>query len=318
MILNIVLWTFRHVKYMYQWKPRKEKEFRVLRDELRNWDYPLARLAPRPLALEPDDTFSTALGREFRNLVAEGIGMELRRCHEWPADDADLVWLSYSGSDGQLNWWSLITQDVEYVVCRSASNRDNRFWRLFTRDTSVLLWVLQGCEYHHPEVGNVDFLMVGWTVKTKQEVAEAFQTVVGGDHGLLWNSCHHLLRNFASSIVASMTPEWKFLHETTVRADKFEPITNPVQLAVQAWCRQGSLGAALASEQGQGSIPIIEENIRKCERFIAKMQKNYTNAALIQHRYTLRSKRQRSTRWHSASLTQERSSGATTAVDMSI
>ncbi|KAF6816440.1 hypothetical protein CPLU01_13867 [Colletotrichum plurivorum] len=303
MILNIVLWTFRYVKYIYQWKPRKEKEFRVLRDELRNWDYPLARLAPRPLTLEPDDTFSTALGREFRNLVTEGIGMELRRCHEWPADDASLVWLSYSGSDGQLNWWSLITQDVEYVVCRSASNRDNRFWRLFTRDTS------------HPEVGNVDFLMVGWTVKTKQEVAEAFQTAVSGN--LLRNSCHHLLRNFASSIVASMTPEWKFLHETTLRADKFEPITNPVQLAVQAWCQQESLGQRWRRSRGRGAAyRPLRKNIRECEKFIAEMQKSYTKAALVQH-CGLGSERRRS-RWHSASLTQERSSGATTAGDMFI
>ncbi|KAF6811022.1 hypothetical protein CSOJ01_05946 [Colletotrichum sojae] len=146
MILNILLWAFRYIKYIYQWKPRKEKGFHVLRGELRKWDYPLTRLAPRPLALRPDDTFSKALGREFRNLVTEGIGMPLG--HEWPADDGTLVWLSYSGSDGQLNWWSLINQDVEYVVCRSAINRDNEFWRLFTRDTSVLSWVMQGCEYH--------------------------------------------------------------------------------------------------------------------------------------------------------------------------
>ncbi|KAF6811021.1 hypothetical protein CSOJ01_05945 [Colletotrichum sojae] len=154
--------------------------------------------------------------------------------------------------------------------------------------------------------------MIGWTAKTKQEVAEAFQTAVRGN--LLRNSCHQLLRNFASSIMAYMMPGWKFLHETTLRADKFEPIINPVQLAVQAWCQKGSLEEALASEQGR-SIPIIEKSIRECERYIDEMQKNYTKAALVQH-CALRSKRQRSTRWHSASLTQERSSGATTAGDM--
>lgn len=135
-------------------------------------------------------------------------------------------------------------------------------------------------------------------------------------------SCHRLLRSFASSIVAFRRPEWKLLHETTLREDKFEPITNPVQLAVQAWCQMGNLEAALESEKrqqfGDGrSIPIIEKNILECERFIAEMEKSYTNAGLAQH-FALRSKRQRSTRWRSASLAQERSSGATAAGDMSM
>lgn len=173
-------------------------------------------------------------------------------------DGDEPVWFSRHVHAGQSRHWVLVTHDSKYELRRVRSfanmnvdvesgNADNGGWIAAGAGDALYEYRIQPCSIDTQRIATatVNFsgflhtdnlhttTVIGWTSLAKSEVDKAWIAILEGlgDYDMLWNTCQHALRDFASTITQKKAADWnqfitqsslihqRRLHATPVGAD---------------------------------------------------------------------------------------------------